>query len=232
MLNYLIILILSISTYVSAKETKFEKRLQKDIKKLSRISGFIDNNLKLYDEEEISDKKNTIVVIFNHGQQDGQKKVERCNKGASDVPEFVRNLHNKKVNDLTIKIYRMCSGVRGLNDPQMDRIYKMIEKDENTNGLLEVVDYDGTRLFDKVKQHLRRQIVLDKIMQSGGMQQEDFDACLSNVELENQLLEGVMEAQREYKIGSTPSFIINGVLYSGNKNIKEFRQIIDKILSQ
>ena len=163
MLNYLIILIVSISTYVSAKETKFEKRLQKDIKKLSRISGFIDNNLKLYDEEEISDKKNTIVVIFNHGQQDGQKKLERCNKGASDVPEFVRNLHNKKVNDLTIKIYRMCSGVRGLNDPQMDRTHKMIEKDENTNGLLEVVDYDGTRLFDKVKQHLRRQIVLDKI---------------------------------------------------------------------
>ena len=73
---------------------------------------------------------------------------------------------------------------------------------------------------------------LYKIMQSGGMQQEDFDACLSNVDLENQLLEGVMEAQREYKIGSTPSFIVNGVLYSGNKNIKEFRQIIDKILSQ
>ena len=70
MLNYLIILIVSISTYVSAKETKFEKRLQKDIKKLSRISGFIDNNLKLYDQEEISDKKNTIVVIFNHGQRD------------------------------------------------------------------------------------------------------------------------------------------------------------------
>ena len=73
---------------------------------------------------------------------------------------------------------------------------------------------------------------LYKIMQSGGMQQDDFDACLSNVDLENQLLEGVMEAQREYKIGSTPSFIVNGVLYSGNKNIKEFRQIIDKILSQ
>ena len=146
MLNYLIILILSISTYVSAKETKFEKRLQKDIKKLSRISGFIDNNLKLYDEEEISDKKNTIVVIFNHGQQDGQKKVERCNKGGSDVQEFVRNLHNKKVNDLTIKIYRMCSGVRGLNDPQMDRTHKMIEKDENANGLLDVVDYDGTNI--------------------------------------------------------------------------------------
>ena len=73
---------------------------------------------------------------------------------------------------------------------------------------------------------------LYKIMQSGGMTQNDFDACLSNIDLENDLLEDVMNAQREYNIRSTPSFIINGVLYSGNKNIKEFRQIIDKILSQ
>ena len=82
------------------------------------------------------------------------------------------------------------------------------------------------------RDHGKTRSELYKIMQSGGMQQEDFDACLSNVDLENQLLEGVMEAQREYKIDSTPSFIVNGVLYSGNKNIKEFRQIIDKILSQ
>ena len=73
---------------------------------------------------------------------------------------------------------------------------------------------------------------LYKIMQSGGMNKEDFDTCLSNVNLENDLLEGVMNAQREFNIRSTPSFIVNGVLYSGNKNIKEFRQIIEKILSQ
>ena len=73
---------------------------------------------------------------------------------------------------------------------------------------------------------------LYKIMQSGGMNKEDFDSCLSNVNLENDLLEGVMNAQREFNIRSTPSFIVNGVLYSGNKNIKEFRQIIDKILSE
>ena len=73
---------------------------------------------------------------------------------------------------------------------------------------------------------------LYKIMQSGGMQQEDFDACLNDIDLENELLEGVMSAQREFNIKSTPSFIVNGKLISGNKNIKEFRQIIDKILSE
>ena len=72
---------------------------------------------------------------------------------------------------------------------------------------------------------------LYKIMQSGGMIKEDFDACLSDINLENEILEGVMIAQREFNIRSTPSFIVNGILYSGNKNIKEFRQIIDKILS-
>ena len=82
------------------------------------------------------------------------------------------------------------------------------------------------------REHSDTKKELYKIMQSGGMQQEDFDACLSDINLENDILEDVMNAQKEFNIRSTPSFIINGVLYSGNKNIKEFRQIIDKILSQ
>jgi len=82
------------------------------------------------------------------------------------------------------------------------------------------------------RDHAKTRAELYKIMQSGGMLQNEFDACLSDTNLENDLLEGVMNAQREFNIRSTPSFIINGVLYSGNKNIKEFRQIIEKILSQ
>ena len=73
---------------------------------------------------------------------------------------------------------------------------------------------------------------LYKIMQSGGMTKEEYDACIYNTELENEILTGVMEAQNQFNIKSTPSFIINGKLIEGNKSIKEFRQIIDKILSQ
>ncbi len=82
------------------------------------------------------------------------------------------------------------------------------------------------------RDNAKTKVELYKIMQSGGMKKEEFDACLSNINLENDLLEGVMNAQREFNIRSTPSFIINGQLYSGNKDTKEFRQIIDKILSQ
>ena len=53
---------------------------------------------------------------------------------------------------------------------------------------------------------------LYKIMQSGGMTKEEYDACIYNTELENEILEGVMEAQNQFNIKSTPSFIINGKL--------------------
>ena len=73
---------------------------------------------------------------------------------------------------------------------------------------------------------------LYKIMQSGGMTKEKFDTCYGDLDNENLILEGVMSAQKDFNIQSTPSFIINGNLVEGNKNIKEFRQIIDKILSE
>ena len=71
-----------------------------------------------------------------------------------------------------------------------------------------------------------------KIMQSGGMNKENFENCISNTELENSILEGAIEAQNEFEISTTPSFLINEKLLVGNKSIKEFRQIIDKILSE
>ena len=69
-------------------------------------------------------------------------------------------------------------------------------------------------------------------MLSGGMTKERFNECIDNVDLENEILHGVMTAQSEFNIKSTPSFLINGILIEGNKTIKDFRQIIDKILSE
>ena len=73
---------------------------------------------------------------------------------------------------------------------------------------------------------------LYKIMQSGGMTKDRFNACINDVDLENKILQGLMDAQKEFDIKSTPSFIINGTLYEGNKPFKDFKKIIDKILSK
>ena len=83
-----------------------------------------------------------------------------------------------------------------------------------------------------VRENAKSTQELYKIMQSGGMSKEEFNACIKNVDLENEILTGLMSAQNEFNIKSTPSFLINGILLEGNKPIKDFRQIIDKILSQ
>ena len=83
-----------------------------------------------------------------------------------------------------------------------------------------------------VRENAKSAQELYKIMQSGGMTKEEFETCTNNVELENTILQALIAAQNEFNIQSTPSFLINGNLVEGNKSIKEFRQIIDKILSE
>ena len=83
-----------------------------------------------------------------------------------------------------------------------------------------------------VRENAKSTQELYKIMQSGGMTKEEFNQCIGDVDLENEILQGVISAQSEFNIKSTPSFIINGILLEGNKPIKDFRQIINKILSE
>ena len=82
-----------------------------------------------------------------------------------------------------------------------------------------------------VRENAITRLELYKIMQTGGMTKENFDTCLSDVDLENKILQEVIAAQSEFNIRSTPSFLINGDLLEGDKSIKVFRQILDKILS-
>ena len=56
---------------------------------------------------------------------------------------------------------------------------------------------------------------LYKIMQSGGMTKDEFDTCYGNIDNENLILEGVMAAQKDFNVKSTPSFVINGNLVEG-----------------
>lgn len=73
---------------------------------------------------------------------------------------------------------------------------------------------------------------LYKIMQIGGMSKKNFNKCLDDDALGEKILQGRMDVQNEFEIQSTPSFLVNGMLISGDKTIKEFRQILDKILSE
>ena len=69
---FLVFIIFSSNVY---SDSKFEK----DLAKVSKNSGFIDNKGKIYSIEQITDKKNTVLIIYNHGSSNDQT-TDKCTK--------------------------------------------------------------------------------------------------------------------------------------------------------
>jgi len=57
-----------------------------------------------------------------------------------------------------------------------------------------------------------------------------MDKCLENDQVQDEILTQRIEAQKKYKIESTPTIIINEKKYSGNVDYKQFKKAIDKKL--
>jgi protein-disulfide isomerase len=64
----------------------------------------------------------------------------------------------------------------------------------------------------------------------GGMSDGQVEACLSDKALEDAILSARLEGQQKYGVRSTPTFVINGRVYSGNKSVEEFAAILDPLL--
>jgi protein-disulfide isomerase len=59
---------------------------------------------------------------------------------------------------------------------------------------------------------------------------EKMDMCLKNDQSQDEILEQRINAQKKYKIESTPTIIINEKKYSGKIDYKQFKKFIDKKL--
>ena len=57
-----------------------------------------------------------------------------------------------------------------------------------------------------------------------------MDKCLKNDQAQDEILTQRIEAQKKYKIESTPTIIINEKKYSGTVDYKQFKKAIDKKL--
>lgn len=63
-----------------------------------------------------------------------------------------------------------------------------------------------------------------------GFTQESFNACLTDQNLLDQVRAVQKRGAEEFRIDSTPSFIINGKVYKGAMSIDEFSAVIDPLL--
>ena len=72
--------------------------------------------------------------------------------------------------------------------------------------------------------------LIKKIGLNFDLSYEKMNMCLKNDQTQDEILEQRIEAQKKYKIESTPTIIINEKKYSGKVDYKQFKKIIDKKL--
>ena len=72
--------------------------------------------------------------------------------------------------------------------------------------------------------------LIKKIGLEFDLSNDDMDVCLKDDVIQDEILEQRIEAQKKYKIESTPTIIVNGKKYTNKINYKTFKKIIDKNL--
>ena len=65
----------------------------------------------------------------------------------------------------------------------------------------------------------------------GGVSADEFKACMNDKAIENAVLASRLQAVNEYKVDSTPTFIINGKVYGGARSFDEMKSLLDGLLS-
>ena len=71
---------------------------------------------------------------------------------------------------------------------------------------------------------------LKKIGLTNGLNQKQMDNCLLNESYQDQILNERIDAQKKYKIESTPTVVVNEKKYSGKVKYENFKRIIEKNL--
>ena len=72
--------------------------------------------------------------------------------------------------------------------------------------------------------------LIKEIGLSYDLTKDKMDTCLKDDNAQDEILEQRIDAQKKYKIDSTPTVLINEKKYTGNVNYKEFKKAIEKKL--
>ena len=71
---------------------------------------------------------------------------------------------------------------------------------------------------------------IKKIGKEFNLTDAQMNKCLINKDLEDKILNERIEAQKNYKIKSTPTIYLNKKKYEGKRDYKSFKKVIDKLL--
>ena len=102
-------------------------------------------------------------------------------------------------------------------------------KDEKKFELLGII-YKKQNLWAVGSDINRINESIKKIGSEFNMKDEKMNNCLKSDKSQDEILNQRIEAQKKYKIQSTPTIFINGKEYSGKVNYKQFKKAIEKNL--
>ena len=151
----IILLFIIFSSNVYA-DSKFDK----DLKKVSKLNGFTDSSGTIYPADQISNKENTILIIYNHGSTVDWK-LDKCSSAWNKIPPAILQLHDQKIKNLQIKLYQLCSGVKGWTENERSKMWEAHKKSGKLS--YELADFNGTPLIKKQKQLFKQKIINNKI---------------------------------------------------------------------
>ena len=100
-----------------------------------------------------------------------------------------------------------------------DKKFKLLEEIYNKQKLW-AVGSDITKINDLIKE----------VGLGFNLTKEKMDKCLNNSKAQDEILNQRIEAQKKYKIESTPTIIVNEKKYENKINYKIFKKEIDKNL--
>jgi protein-disulfide isomerase len=95
-------------------------------------------------------------------------------------------------------------------------------------GFLDVL-FETQQSWARADDHVA---ALKRLGKLGGLSEAQIEQCLADEELANAILQTRLDAQNQYDIGSTPSFIIDGETHAGSRSVEEFSKLIDPLLDE
>ena len=73
-------------------------------------SGFVDKKIKVNTKLEVSDPSNKIIIIYNHGSDETDRKTKKC-FWSKEIVKNMASLVGDKINGKEIMVYLFCTPV-------------------------------------------------------------------------------------------------------------------------
>ncbi len=110
-----------------------------------------------------------------------------------------------------------------------EKILRSVSEDEKKFELLNIIyekqdEWAVGSDINKINEYLR------KIASDFGVSNKRIDIFLKDEKIQDQILNERIDAQKNYKISSTPTIYINKKKYEGKHNFVQFKKAIEKLL--